>query len=279
MPTPKDTYVIGDIHGCIDEMIDLVVEVYHQHGAKYGDKAPLRIVFIGDLIDKGPSSIEVIENALMLINSSPNPDDEVIWLMGNHEEKFYRWSVHEESRKWSNFNYENPIFRKEEWNLPMEAWVTENRDFLSSLPMWYKIPNTNYICVHGGFAPAMKELPPAHRIDERGVPASRFARSMLFTRFVDPKGYFVALGKETSEDEWWAKVYNGRFGKAIYGHQAYEEVQFFEHAIGIDTGCVYGNKLTALRVSDEFLIQVESRRKYAVAYASEALEKEITSNE
>ena len=148
----------------------------------------------------------------------------------------------------------------------MVAWGNTHRKVLESFPLWYKIPEHDVIVVHGGIAPAHKNLPPKNILE-----ASRFQKSVMFTRFVNPQGHMVQLGMETHEDIWWAESYDGRFGKAIYGHQAYQEVKYHAHAIGIDTGVVYGNKLTAYRVSDGHLIQVKAQEAYAQPYASEGL--------
>ena len=73
-------------------------------------------------------------------------------------------------------------------------------------------------------------------------------------------------GKEEEEDPFWAESYDGRFGTVVFGHQAFGEAKFFNHAVGIDTGCVYGNKLSAIIFENETMapsvISVNSKKIY-----------------
>jgi len=77
-------YVIGDVHGCFDELIELLKLI--EQDAKTLDAGPKTIVFLGDLMDRGPKSNEVLE---YLSNFNPDYAD-TIYLMGNHEEVFVR---------------------------------------------------------------------------------------------------------------------------------------------------------------------------------------------
>lgn len=255
----RTTYVIGDVHGCNEELVDLLVEVYHDCG---GD--PCDIVFAGDMIDKGSDSHSVV----LQIQTMMKTQDEftgVFGILGNHEDKFLRWLGHEYRR--SHFpDYKNPILKKTEWNIPLVRWAKEEGGaaWLKSLPLHYKIPDSDYVVVHGGVPPVIDQL--AGDWDS----ASRFAKTILFTRFVNPGGNMVALGKETEEDKWWAEAYDGRFGTVIYGHQPSRDVVFHEHAIGIDTGCCFGGKLTALKLPSRELIQVKASKAYATPYSDES---------
>ena len=251
------TYVIGDVHGCIDELINLLWEIYVIEG-----HSQLRFVYIGDLIDKGPDSIAALEEAMAYIGKR-HPTDESVILMGNHEDKFQRWLGHE-YRRGIFPDYKNPILKKPEWNIPLIN--LGNTGKIKQLPLWYKIPETGHICIHAGIPLNMKELP-----DPDWEKASRKDKTLLFCRYVNQEGGVIPLGQEGPDDPFWADVYDGRFGPAIYGHQAYKEVKIHKHAIGIDTGVVYGNKLTAYCPNTEIIIQVNANRAYAEPYSSEGL--------
>jgi diadenosine tetraphosphatase ApaH/serine/threonine PP2A family protein phosphatase len=115
----------------------------------------------------------------------------------------------------------------------------------------------------------MTELPPTSLME-----ANKHQKNVLRVRYVSPEGRMVPLGEENLDqgDKWWADLYDGRFGTVIYGHQPYDEVAFSKHAIGIDTGCVFGGKLTALRLSkdgDHKVLSVQAKAKYAKSYAEE----------
>ena len=68
----------------------------------------------------------------------------------------------------------------------------------------------------------------------------------LRLRYLDENYEFLTYGKEDEKSTFWADIYDGNQGFVIYGHQWFEEVYKNKFALGIDTGCVYGNKLTAV---------------------------------
>ena len=68
---------------------------------------------------------------------------------------------------------------------------------------------------------------------------------MIRLRYIDKNQRFVAYGEENHNSTFWADLYDGNQGFIVYGHQCFQEVNRSPHALGIDTGCVYGNKLSA----------------------------------
>jgi len=254
-PIGRVDYVIGDVHGCFAELSDLIVKICED---AWGDKGDIHLWFIGDLIDKGPKSEAVLES--VLLDQKPRIVKHSI--LGNHEEKMIRW-CRAQARQESG-GARNEIVDR--WNF---SAIRDYADLLSTLPLYAYLPDYNVLLVHGGIEPKMTELPPVS-LDK----ASKSQKNILRVRYVSPEGKMVSLGAEDLEqgDKWWADLYDGRFGTAIYGHQPYEEVVYHPHAIGIDTGCVYGNKLTALRLSldgKHTLIQVDAKKKYAKSYDEE----------
>ena len=69
-------------------------------------------------------------------------------------------------------------------------------------------------------------------------------------RYLDKEHNFVLYGKENKESVFWADVYDGNQGFIVYGHQWFNEVKTNKYAMGIDTGCVYGNKLSAVIIEN-----------------------------
>lgn len=245
-------YVIGDVHGCIAELSDMLVAIMEDAGSE-----PIEIYLIGDLIDKGPSPDEVTKLVM-----SGYRDITIKSIMGNHEEKFIRWQTHE--NRIAQEGGTNPVTRHYDYN-----GLAPYLEYFRSLPVYIHLPDYNVLLVHAGIEPKMKTLPPVSIEMCR-----RYEKNILRTRFVNPEGKMIPLGEENLEagDRWWADVYDGRFGTVIYGHQAFSEVEFDKHAIGIDTGCAYGNKLTALRLSKDGahkVIQIPARKKYASSYDEE----------
>jgi len=245
-------YVVGDIHGCYDEFMDLMVEICNDAGQN-----PIEVYLLGDLIDKGPKSVQVVTEFLGTLGVGIK----LFCIMGNHEEKFVRWNSHETVRL--KTGKANPTKAHYDY-----TGLTSFAEKLRELPLWIKIPDSDVLLVHGGIEPAMKSLPP-----DKLEGCRKAEKNLLRVRYVNTNGYMVPLGEESLEqgDSWWAEQYDGRFGLVIYGHQAFQEPKIDKHAIGIDTGCVHGNKLTAvcidenLRTNPKF-IQVKAAKKYASTY-------------
>ncbi|SSC08561.1 hypothetical protein [bacterium endosymbiont of Bathymodiolus sp. 5 South] len=73
---------------------------------------------------------------------------------------------------------------------------------------------------------------------------------ILRLRYLDEKYNFVSYGKEDGKSVFLADVYDGNQGFIVYGHQMFDEVKASKYALGVDTGCVYGNKLSAAIFTD-----------------------------
>lgn len=232
------TWVVGDIHGCSEELAQLLRMV---QGVSRGESS--RFVFLGDLVHKGPDSkgvVRIIREHLKL-----NPGS--VCISGNHEEI--------ELRK------------------PTEGLTEDDISFLKSLPLLhhFEAGGKKYIAVHGGIPPSFsKAYPegigevPAEWHKGGGKKMDRLRR-FLRTRYVNPAGDMVAMGQEKPEDKFWAEIYQGEYGTALFGHDpsATGAIRFFPNAVGLDTGCVFGRNLTAYCLEDGVIIQVTAERQYA----------------
>jgi serine/threonine protein phosphatase 1 len=246
-------YVIGDVHGCYAELIDLLAEIYAD--AKGAD---VTIYFIGDLIDKGPESgavLRLIEDDFLMATKFK-------FILGNHEEKFLRWCKAQDIEEAGG--KKNQIVDR--WKFQE---IRQFKPLLEEAPLYIQLPEYNVLLVHGGIEPRMTELPPPTLMD-----ANKHQKNVLRLRYISAEGRMIPLGEESLEqgDKWWADTYDGRFGTVIYGHQPYDKVAYHPHAIGIDTGCVFGNELTALRLEKDGnhkVISVKAKAKYAKSYTEE----------
>jgi serine/threonine protein phosphatase 1 len=237
------TIVVGDVHGCLYELHDLIQTA---GGLQPED----RWIFVGDLIHKGPFSQGVVD----LVKGMPN----ATVVQGNHEEKHVRWHLRELQQ--TAFGRANNMLHCEEY----PGLLTE--DSIEFLRDTYLFADTgSFTVVHGGIPSGIQWLPTRQDFNSGSRKSQKHFQQILRTRYVNPNGKMVALGHETEEDVYWADVYDGRFGFVIFGHQPFEEPAFFDHAIGIDTGCVHGNKLTAVVIeNDEItdIISVPARSAY-----------------
>lgn len=227
--------IIGDVHGCLQELEELLSEVYFE--------TKERVVFVGDLIDKGPDSLGVLKlvKSLCYFNLA-------VVVAGNHEDKWFRYlRALKEGRK------DGPL-RKEEWTDEMNDWGLDNFDWLSNLPLVYSF-GTGYV-VHAGFSFPIK-LPKG-----RLGTASHANKRVLFTRYLRA-GKFIPLGQEDESTPFWADVYDGSIGTIVYGHQPFEEVRITSNTVGVDTGCVYGGYLSAYDTETRRVFQVKAKKVYS----------------
>lgn len=234
------TYFIGDVHGMLDALDNLIEAISPAPGD--------RLIFMGDLVDKGPDPVGVVRRVGELI---ANSDFETVLIKGNHEDRHLRFrrnlSVRPgiaagqalTSRELSGFHTHA---RNSDWNI-----LEQSIPFL-------RLPELGILAVHGGIPGNMVELPDTHdEIDGMSSRDRSRVLQILRTRKLDQEtGAFVALGRERPGDPFWAKGYNGRFGHVVFGHQPFfDGIARFPHATGVDTGAVHGGHLTALIISDD----------------------------
>lgn len=243
-------YVIGDIHGCYDELVNLVGQLE----LKDDDK----VIFVGDFLDKGPSPNAVVD----FVRGLPN----VQAVMGNHEAKYV--TLAKKGKNPDNISEDNL------------RWLEDLPNYLVlDFPGVHKNKVT---ILHAGIFPAFytnhKPVSEGYEEDPRnGFPTKKWRYRVdrfRFCRYVNPEGNVVAFGSEKPEDVYWAKTYKGQDGLVIYGHQHWENPnQGFMGdtliSLGIDTGCVYGGKLTAVRLEDMYFYFQPANQRYAAPLIEE----------
>ena len=228
--------IIGDVHGMSEELSALLADVQPTNEDT--------VVFVGDLVDKGPDSAGVVR---MVREMAETASFEVIVVEGNHEEKHRRFR--------RNMVVRPEVAHEQAKNDKELAEITEllspkDVAFLESSVTFYRIPDHDAIIVHGGIPGNMKSFPPD--IDESQMSASQRKKLGLDrvqrTRYISAKtGSPIHVDNQTPADPFWANVYDGRFGHIIFGHQPFMTgVKEFPFATGIDTGAVHGGKLTAM---------------------------------
>jgi diadenosine tetraphosphatase ApaH/serine/threonine PP2A family protein phosphatase len=237
------TFFIGDVHGCIDELDALVGLLAPAEGDRFA--------FVGDLVDRGPSSALVIRRVRALREQFPGS----VCVSGNHDEVAVR--KRERGRALP------------EWSLDA---TSDDWAFLEAMPLYARIDGV--LVVHGGIYPRFYESevtvgePPRDWRRGGGKPMDR-RRRFLRIRQVDSEGNMVGLGDETAECVHWSSRYDGRDGFVVFGHDPQlspPEPLRAAHAMGIDTGCCFGGRLTALvvesgaRASDGSIVSVAGKR-------------------
>lgn len=226
----RAVFVIGDVHGCLDEMCELMDK------ACSIEKNSL-FILVGDLVNKGPYSVGVVRK-LKEMGSS------VYAVRGNHDEGALR--------EIESFTKDREYHIPERYNWIKDLNV-EDVDFLSSLPYTISIPCLNTLIVHGGLVPGtplevqrLNDLTNMRNVIDTGDP---FDSDGLI-------GY-NKLDKGVA----WIDMWPGP-EHVYFGHDALRKLQRGSSATGLDTGCCYGGRLTGVFVNGcrQFL-SVNSRQR------------------
>jgi len=289
---PRRHIIVGDIHGMTTELKALVKVV----GLTKDDV----LVFVGDLVDKGPDSPGTVAFARELREQGFT----VVLVLGNHEEKHARFRA-----AFAKAGDKVKMKGLDELKAITAALSDADVAFLDSAVPFHRILDHNALVVHGGILPTMETL------DEDKTFVGRILRTRHVTgkasakvtveftgldfdpdfdagqgitsadlealleamsitvvkKSVRPAGSFVSLGQETAEDPFWADVYDGRFGHVFFGHSPFKDADtpvLFPHATGLDLGAVFGNKLAAVVLEagkPQEAVVVEATGKFATS--------------
>jgi len=237
------TFVIGDVHGCVEELDELLGLI--------GPKGRHRVVFVGDLVDRGPDSAGVVRRVRELGYEC---------VLGNHDEKHVRWRKHEDRRK-QGPSYTNPMRPLPDARLAVhEAIGADGIAFLASLPITIGLGGGWHVA-HAGAAP------------NRSLGAQKPA-VLLRCRWVDASGAMLGSVERPDGAQHWAQSWRGP-ENIVYGHHVHGLVDVridrsdASTCVGIDTGCCFGGRLTAYAIETGEVIQVRARRTYATLHAED----------
>ncbi|WP_342379570.1 metallophosphoesterase [Myxococcus stipitatus] len=212
------TIVIGDLHGCHDEALELL--------AKVGATASDRVIFAGDLVDRGPKRRECVELAMR---------HEAV--LGNHEETQLQ-QRHRAAERLTPDHLET-----------RQVLEPEHFEWMARLPRFLRLPEHNAIVVHAGMMP--------------GIPVeAQDPYHLLHAQCIQPpakKSYWPS--KAPADWKFWTHYWQGP-ERVIFGHTVFDKPLVTEYAVGIDTGCVYGRSLTAVVLPTWELVSVPARKTY-----------------
>lgn len=210
---------IGDVHGCYAELSRLLDYLSPTEDDE--------IVFVGDLVNRGPDSGRVLALARQHATVS---------LLGNHE-----W------RLLTSRRMKDPSILKDYDHPTIEQMEDEDWDYLARMRLTYYSYLYDTIFVHGGFLPGH---------DWRNQTVSIVTRIQV----VSPDG-FAAKRSEFPDAPHWCQLWKGP-PFVVYGHTPRLHVLKNEWTLGLDTGCAHGGKLSAWILPDKQIVQVPARRPY-----------------
>ena len=238
--------IIGDIHGCFEELVDLLTQLgYSVEMKPNGEEYPgisvkppegRKVVFLGDLVDRGPRIPDVLRLAMSMVEAGTG-----LCVPGNHDIKLMRklrgkdvQITHGLADSLEQLDKESPQFR------------TQACEFLDELVSHYVLDDGKLVVAHAG----MKE-----EMQGRGSGKVRdFALYGETTGETDEFGLPVRYN--------WAAEYRGR-AMVVFGHTPVPQPDWLNRTINIDAGCVFGGNLTALRYPEKELVSVRARATYA----------------
>jgi len=238
--------IIGDVHGCADELIELLgVLGYRVQLSGRGDRrrvdvvAPVgrRAFFVGDLVDRGPRSPDVMRIVMAMVR-----EGKALCVAGNHDVAFLRWLsgqhkalTHGLDKTADQFAAQSAQFRD------------SVRTFVDSLKA--------HLWVDGG------RLAVAHAGVREGMIGRSSGKVRAFALYgdTDPKGAAGGLPVRYH----WALDYAGPVA-VVYGHTPVAEVGWVNNTLCIDTGCCFGGRLSAVRWPEREIVSVPSREIYVV---------------
>jgi protein phosphatase len=230
--------IIGDVHGCYDELIDLLEKLGYDT-TETGRVVPppgRKLVFVGDLVDRGPNVVDVIRLVMIMVHQG-----NALCVPGNHDVKLVR------KLRGKNVQVSHGLAETLRQMEPLTPDVRRGyADFLDKLIGHYVLDDGKLVVAHAG----MKQ-----RYIGR---SSRRVRE--FALYGDTTGETDEYGLPVRHN--WAAEYRGQ-AMIVYGHTPVLEPDWLNHTINIDTGCVFGGKLTALRYPERELVSVPARRIYA----------------
>ncbi len=229
--------IIGDVHGCRAELEGLLEALGYALADDdvYRHPENRTAVFLGDLVDRGPDTPGVLRLAMRMV-----ADGAAICVPGNHEQKLLRalngrnvQITHGLAESLQQLDAESPEFRE------------EVKTFIDGLVSHAVLDDRRLVVAHAG------------------LPAEMQGRASAAVRS------FALYGETTGEtDEFglpvrypWANDYRGA-ATVVYGHTPVPEPEWINNTICVDTGCVFGGSLTALRYPERTLVTVPAARVY-----------------
>jgi protein phosphatase len=234
--------IIGDIHGCCDELEALLQTlgyVKDESSQAYGHPQGRKAVFLGDLVDRGPRILDTLELVQNMMTAGT-----ALCVAGNHENKLLRKLRGKDVKV--NHGLEQTLAEIELLPDAVRESSTRNlRSFLDSLISHYVLDDGRLVVAHAGMKQAFQG---------RGS-----AQVREFALYGETTGEIDAFGLPVRYP--WAAEYRGD-AMVIYGHTPVPEPEWLNHTLNIDTGCVFGGKLTALRYPEKALVSVAAARTY-----------------
>lgn len=228
--------IIGDIHGCCDELEQLLDRLgYAKRHGVYTHPDGRKAAFLGDFCDRGPRNADVLRLVMDMVKAGS-----AIAVPGNHDIKLLKYLRGKDIAL--THGIDKTIAELEARGEDLKAEVSE---FIDELISHYVLDDGKLVIAHAG----LKQ----EYIGRGSVRVRDFCLYGETTGETDSYGLPVRLD--------WTSDYRGR-ATVVYGHVAGREARTLNNTFCIDTGCVFGGKLTAYRYPERELVSVEAKEQY-----------------
>ncbi|MGW4029246.1 polynucleotide kinase-phosphatase [Streptomyces sp. NPDC004838] len=225
--------IIGDIHGCSSELETLLAKLGYADGVHPDGRTA---VFVGDLVDRGPDSPGVLRRVMSMVASG-----NALCVPGNHENKLGRYLKGRNVQRTHGLAETIEQLEKEDARDP--AFREQVREFIDGLVSHYVLDGGDLVVCHAG-------LPEKYH----GRTSGRVRSHALYG---DTTGETDEFGLPVRYP--WAEDYRGR-AAVVYGHTPVPSTSWINNTICLDTGAVFGGRMTALRWPERELVDVPAEK-------------------
>ncbi len=228
--------IVGDVHGCRLELEALLEALgYAPVEGVWAHPAGRRAVFLGDLVDRGPDVPGVLDLAMAMVARGA-----ALCVVGNHEAKLAKKLRGRDVRPTHGLAVSVAQIGARE-----ASYGDAVAAFVEALPPHLVLDGGRLVVAHAGLA---------ERFHGDGGTAAR-----MFALYGDTTGKLDAGGLPERRD--WAQDYRGA-AVVVYGHTPVQRIAWVHGTLNVDTGCVFGGRLTALRWPERETVTVAAREKY-----------------
>lgn len=226
--------IVGDVHGCLDELRALLSQLgYSIADGAHRHPQGRKVVFLGDLVDRGPDTPGVLKTVMAMVEAGT-----ALCVPGNHDVKLMR-ALRGRKVSLTHGLAESMV----QLGAESEELRRKVADFVDDLVSHYVLDDGRLVVAHAGMKLSMQG---------RGSGAVR-----EFALYGETTGETDDYGLPVRYD--WAADYRGR-AMVVYGHTPVPEPEWLNETICVDTGCVFGGKLTALRYPERELVSVPAAK-------------------
>ncbi len=229
--------VVGDVHGCLEELLELMAALGYFVERQNGDFAVTppqdrKLAFTGDLVNRGPATVGVLRLAMSMVRKG-----QAFCVAGNHDLSLLK-ALTDSTQPVAPFLAQS----LEQLGREPKEFRAQAEEFLAGLPIYSLFDGGKLAIAHAGLKEWM--------LGRSSAAVSRFALLGETTGKKDEFGVPVRSN--------WAADYHGN-ALVVYGHTPVAEPLWQNNTVNIDTGCVYGGRLTALRYPEQETVSVFAR--------------------